>query len=247
MMVTASFRFYAGLNDFLSPAHRQRSVAAPCARQATSKHMIEALGVPHTEVGLLLINGEAASLERVLRDGDRLAIYPAFSTLDIGALRALPPLPEHIRFVADVHLGGLARMLRMAGYDTVYEATLHDAEIAACAAREQRIVLTRDRELLKRSEVTHGCYVRALKPVLQLQEIDGRIGLAAQARPFTLCLRCNTPLHAVDKQRVHAMLPPSVRESRHSFQQCDRCQGIFWEGSHWEKMRGTLAAIGIAA
>ncbi len=162
-MVTAHFRFYAGLNDFLPPQRRGRDFTCVCARAATVKHMLEALGAPHTEVAIVLINGESCGFDRLLRDGDRIAAYPAFMRFDVRQLQRLPGMPSGPpRFVADAHLGGLARMLRMAGFDTLYDYQFDDPEIAAIAAREQRIVLTRDRDLLKRRNVEHGCYVHAL-------------------------------------------------------------------------------------
>ena len=243
-MVTAHFRFYAGLNDFLAPHRRHREFACACARAATAKHMIEALGVPHTEVTILLVNGESCGFDRLLRDGDRVAVYPAFKTLDVRPLQRLAALPAGpLRFAADVHLGGLARMLRMAGFDTLYDQHADDPDLAALAAREARIVLTRDRDLLKRRNVAHGCYVRALKAADQLKEIVERLDLAAQARPFTLCLHCNAPLHAVDKALVLDQLPPAVQAAHTEFSICDVCHGVFWKGSHWKRMCEVLANL----
>jgi len=244
IMVTAHFRFYGNLNDFVARERRGCTSAAVCARRATSKHMIEALGVPHTQVALILINGDTASLDRILCDGDRVAVYPPFETLDLGALRMAPP--STLRFIADAHLGGLARLLRMAGFDTLYDHDLDDTAIAAIGAREERIVLTRDRDLLKRRVLTHGCYVHALKAELQLKEIVERLDLAGKASPFTRCLHCNLPLRDVNKDEVEAQLPPAVRATQVSFRRCDLCQGIFWQGSHWKRMCGVLADIRIA-
>lgn len=243
-MVMASFRFYEELNDFLPRQRRKVEFSCECARAATTKHMIEALGVPHTEVELILVNGESADFHRILRDGDRVAVYPKFETFDITPLLRLRARPlREMRFVADAHLGGLARLLRMAGFDTVYDNNIHDAEVEALAENEHRVALTRDRELLKRSGVTHGCYVRALKPALQLAEIFQRLDLARSARPFTLCLSCNTPLHPVDKATVYERLPPSVRVAHNEFLTCDHCHGVFWKGSHWRRMCELLNQI----
>lgn len=242
-MVTATFRFYEELNDFLAPARRKVAFDCACARAATTKHMIEALGVPHTEVELVLVNGESAGFEQLLRDGDRVAVYPKFETFDIGPLLRVRERPlRTLRFVADAHLGGLARMLRMAGFDTLYDNNFEDGHIEAVAARDNRVVLTRDRELLKRRTITHGCYVRALKPAQQLREIFDRLDLASSAQPFTLCLHCNAPLDAVDKAQVLHALPPSVRVLHHEFFCCAVCGRVFWKGSHWKRMRELLDA-----
>lgn len=240
----ATFRFYAELNDFLAPERRQREFACRCARAATTKHMIEALGVPHTEVELVLVNGVSVGFDRLLEEGDRVAVYPKCETLDVTPLLCVRERPlRETRFVADAHLGGLARLLRMAGFDTLYDNHFHDSRIAAVAAAEQRIVLTRDRELLKRREITHGCYVHALKSAEQLREIFERLDLARSARPFTLCLHCNAPLHAIAKALALPRVPPAVRERYQRFSICDICQRVYWEGTHWQRMRALLDQV----
>jgi uncharacterized protein with PIN domain len=243
-MVTATFRFYEELNDFLAPDRRQREFSVPCARAATTKHMIEALGVPHTEVELILVNGESAGFDRQLQDGNRVAVYPRFEAMDATPLLRVRDHPlRNPRFVADSHLGGLARMLRMLGFDTLYDNHFHDDSIVAIAEQDRRIVLTRDRELLKRKAVTHGCYVHALKSEEQLREVAERLDLARSARPFTLCLHCNAPLRTVDKASVLDRLPPRVRVCYDRFSICDACGRVYWEGSHWRNMRRLLDGV----
>ena len=242
-MVTATFRFYEELNEFLAPERRKREFESPCARAATTKHMIEALGVPHTEVELILVNGESVGFDKLLEEGDRVAVFPKFEMLDITPVLRVREHPLRvIRFVADAHLGGLAHLLRMAGFDTLYDNNFHDKEIETIAAQDRRIVLTRDRELLKRRTITHGCYVHTLKPSEQFCEIVDRLDLGRHTRPFTLCLECNTPLHPIEKVRVLDRLPESVRERFENFSTCDNCHRVFWEGSHWQKMSNLLHA-----
>jgi len=252
-MVTATFRFYDELNGFLPRARRGREFATPCARAATVKHMIEALGVPHTEAALVLVNGESSGFGRPLEEGDRVAVYPRFETLDVTGLSRLPqgsqtaqaPQASRIapRFVADAHLGGLARLLRMAGFDTLYDNAYRDDEIVAIAAAEDRIVLTRDRELLKRRAVSRGCYLHAIKPEAQFRELFERLGLAPGAQPFSLCLHCNLALRAVDKALVLDALPPSVRELHEEFTTCEACRRVYWKGSHHKRMRALLDTV----
>ena len=246
-MVTASFRFHEELNDFLPRERRGREFATPCARAATTKHMIEALGVPHTEVERILVNGESSGFGRLLEEGDRVAVYPRFDTSGAGAPLRVGErprrLPSAARFVADAHLGGLARLLRMAGFDTLYDNGYRDDEIVAIAADEGRVVLTRDRELLKRRSVIHGGYLHALTPAAQFRELFERFGLAARARPFTLCLHCNLPLRAVAKEAVLDRLPPSVCELHDAFNTCDCCGRVFWKGSHHKRMLAMLASV----
>lgn len=170
-MVTANFRFYAELNEFLAPGRRRHAFDSPCAQSATVKHMIEALGVPHTEVELVLVNGESVGFGLMLEEGDRVAVYPKFETFDVSPLLRVRDTP-----------------LRMAGFDTLYDNNFGDSEIAAIAAQQGRIVLTRDRDLLKRRSITHGCYLHAQKPAQQLRELFERLDLARSVRPFSLCL-----------------------------------------------------------
>ncbi len=242
-MVTATFRFYEELNDFLPPERRRREFTVPCARAATTKHMIEALGVPHTEVELILLNGESVGFGTLLSEGDRVAVYPQFEAFDIAPLLRVREQPlRDTRFVADCHLGALAHLLRMTGFDTLYDNGFADDEIERIAAAQGRIVLTRDRDLLKRRSITHGCYVHALRPQQQLREVFERLQLARCARPLTLCPHCNAALHAVAKAQVEHRLPPGVRELYHRFSSCDVCGRVFWEGDHWQRLRALVDA-----
>ncbi len=240
-MVVATFRFYEELNDFLAAHRRRREFSAPCARAATVKHMIEALGVPHTEVELVLVNGESVGFDRLLRDGDRVAVYPKFEALDITPLLRVREVPlRRMRFVADAHLGGLARLLRLTGFDTLYDNGYADDVVASVAVGDGRIVLTRDRELLKRRAITHGCFIHALKPSQQVRELFERLDLAGSARPFTLCLDCNAPLRSIEPAEAEPRIPPMVRGRYRRYSTCDVCERVFWEGSHWRRMRALV-------
>lgn len=243
-MTNATFRFYARLNAFLPVERRGQAFRCTCAESATAKHMIEALGVPHTEVALVLVNGTPAGLDWPIEEGDRIAMYPKFEQLDIGALAVIEPLPPGPpRFVADAHLGGLARLLRMAGFDTLYDNHFEDAAMAELANRERRVLLTRDRALLMHRMVLHGCYVHAIKPQAQLRELYQRLDLAAHARPFSLCLSCNVRLHEADRQAVLDRVPPRVQARHSRFLGCGQCDRIFWEGTHWQDMRALLDSL----
>lgn len=245
-MATATFRFHAELNDFLAPFRRRAEFTAALARAASAKHMIEALGVPHTEVGAILVNGASVGFGHALADGDRVEVHPRRGLPDVRPLVCLrPDPPRPPRFLADAHLGGLARFLRLAGFDTRYDNGIRDDDLVALALREGRVVLSRDRELLKRRVLVHACFVHALKPERQFAEIVLRLQLAAQARPFSLCLACNAPLRPVARAEVLERLPQRVRERHESFTACDGCGRVFWAGSHWRAMRAVLAAAGL--
>jgi uncharacterized protein len=232
-MASASFRFGGDLGRFLKREYRECAFSYACARAATLKNAIEALGVPHTEVGLVTVNGEPATLQRIVREGDAIEIHP-------WKMRKTGSVPI---FLADAHLGGLARFLRMAGFDTLHAPHLEDVEIRRIAQLERRVVLTRDRELLKCRDVTSGYYVRALKPQAQLHEVAARYGLAAQARPFTLCLNCNLPLQPVEKAHIVKRVPEQVSQLHDSFMHCHGCDRVYWPGSHYERMAATLRGL----
>jgi uncharacterized protein len=243
-MIRASFRFFAELNDFLPPAQRQQRVAHDCSSDATVKHMIEGLGVPHTEVDMILVNGEPVDFSYRLRDQDQVSIYPAFSLSAMptaSALRPEPPNPP--RFIADAHLGQLAKYLRMLGFDVLYRNDFDDAELASIAAREHRIVLTRDRDLLIRKEIVHGCYLHAVDGDAQVAEVVARYRLAGQARALTRCLGCNGLLRVVDKATVGHRVPDHSRMAYDRFYECEACMQVYWEGSHVVRMRQRVAAM----
>ncbi len=246
-MVRLTLRFYAELNDFLPPARRQ-AFAHAVMDQPAVKDVIQALGVPHTEVDLILANGEPVSFAYRVRDGDRVSVYPVFESLDIASLERLRPRPlREPRFVLDTHLGRLAAYLRMLGFDTRYERDADDATLADVSRGERRILLTRDLGLLMRDAVTHGYFVRAEHPERQLVEVLRRFDLREAIAPFTRCLRCNGPLVSVARDDIADRLPPRTLAHYTEFRQCPACGGIYWPGSHYERMRRLIARTLAAA
>ncbi|WP_119156215.1 Mut7-C RNAse domain-containing protein [Caldimonas tepidiphila] len=238
----AELRFYAELNRFLAPQRRGRAFAHAAAPHESVKHVVESLGVPHTEVALVLLGGEPVGLEhRPLRDGDRVAVFPAFRTL-APLQEAREPVPAPPRFAADAHLGRLARYLRFAGYDTLFRNDWPDAELVATAAAEDRMLLTRDRDLLMRREVRQGCYLHETEALAQFRELARRVGLAPEGGGAGRCMLCNAVLEPVPKAEVAAQLPPRTREHFDAFWRCPECARVYWRGSHWERMRRELGA-----
>ena len=230
-------RAYAELNDFLAPEGRGRTVARPFRPHQTVKDIVEAAGIPHTEVDLILVNGEPVGFSHRPEAGDRLAVYPVFETLDIGPINRLRPEPlRDVRFVADVHLGRLARLLRLLGFDTRWANDLDDDTLAELGRAEHRVVLTRDRRLLKRRRVTHGLFVRSERPVEQAVDVLRRLDLAGRLAPFTRCLRCGDALVTAPKDEVIDRLEPLTRQHYHEFRRCRACGQVYWRGSHHERL-----------
>ena len=223
-MKHAEFRFYAELNDFLPAERRFTSFLCGFTNTQTVKHLIESIGVPHTEVDLVLVNGQSVDFSRRVEDGDRVSVYPVFEAFDIAALTRVRPEPlRQTRFILDVHLGRLAAYLRMLGFDAVYRKDLHDEELSLIAGDQRRILLTRDRGLLKRSEVTHGYCIRQSSPREQLVEVLDRFDLARLVAPFTRCMRCNGLLEEAPKEAVAGQVPPASRSVHEEFRQCSAC------------------------
>jgi uncharacterized protein with PIN domain len=237
-MPRATFRFYQELNDFLPPAQRQVAFEHEWRGTSSIKHLIESLGVPHTEVDLILVNDRSVAWAYQPQEGDRVAVYPMFEALDITPLIRLRPLPlRDIRFVLDGHLGRLAAYLRMLGFDTWYQNHADDAVLAQISKEEQRILLTRDQGLLKRSAVTHGYWVRATAPREQLREVILRFDLQRQANPFTRCLSCNGLLQSATLDDVKDEVPENAARFYSEFWRCAACGKVFWPGSHFRRMR----------
>ena len=236
-------RVYGPLNDFLPPSLRQRAWVRRADDHSSVKDLLESVGVPHPEIDLLLVNDEPVGFDYLIRAGDRIAALPRFVGIDIAAVtRVRPEQPAIARFVADVHLGKLARHLRLAGLDTVYTNDAEDAALAAMAAREHRVLLTRDQSLLKRANVALGYYVRETSPRRQFVEVLRRFD-PGESQPFTRCLRCNGLLRTVGKADVDASLLPRTREHYDQFATCAGCGRIYWKGSHWARLQQALDAV----
>ncbi|MBF6424854.1 Mut7-C ubiquitin/RNAse domain-containing protein [Nocardia cyriacigeorgica] len=237
-------RVYAELNDFLPPQSRYRMLWRPVRPHQTVKDVVEAAWVPHTEIDLLLVNGESVDFGHRPRPGDRLAVYPVFETLDIGALTRVRPRPlRDPRFLVDVNLGGLARLMRLMGLDIRCEFAADDAELARISAAEHRILLTRDRGLLARRIVTHGVFVRADRPEDQIVEVITRLDLADRLAPLTRCVRCGGLLAEVDKSEVADRLQPLTLRYYDTFRQCRGCGRVYWAGTHQRRLDDLIARI----
>jgi uncharacterized protein with PIN domain/sulfur carrier protein ThiS len=234
---TAMVRFYAELNDLLPVAERFHDLEVPVGVGETVKDLVEARGVPHAEIDLILINGHPARFDHRVRAGDRISVYPVFESLDISSIGRLRPEPlRTTRFVVDANLGTLARYLRLCGFDTLYRNDIDDEELAATSRAERRVLLTRDVGVLKRRVVTHGYFVRATSPSDQLVETVRRFDLSADIHPFTRCMTCNDLLAPVDKQDVIDELEPGTARFYDEFLRCWSCLDIYWRGAHYENL-----------
>ncbi len=243
-MGVALFRFYEELNDFLTAGSRGKEVSYSFSGNPSVKDAIEALGVPHVEVDLILANSSSVDFSYKLRNSDYISVYPVFESFDITPVTHLRAKPlRDMKFITDVHLGKLAKYLRLCGFDTLYDSVYSDDMIINTAITEKRIILTRDRVLLKNKKVTHGYWLRSEQPGQQLKEIFTRLDLKGSVLPFSRCLECNSPLINITKQEIIHNLQPKTRQYYDVFKQCPQCGRIYWEGSHYERMRSFIEKV----
>ncbi len=239
----ALFRFYAELNDFLDEA-QQGLVSYAFDGHPAVKDAIEAQGIPHTEVDLLLANGVSVGFEYQIQDSDRISVYPVFESFDIQPLVQLRQAPlRELRFAVDVNLGKLTRWLRLLGFDVLYRNDYDDAELARVAVAQSRVVLTRDRRLLHRKEISHGYWVRSVDPDDQVEEVLHRFQLERLVRPFHRCLPCNGRVHPVAKSQVLDKLEPKTRRYYDEFYQCESCLKVYWKGPHYLRLKEKLVCF----
>ena len=239
-----TFRFYEELNDFLP--HARQKIALDYAFNGTPsvKDCIEAIGVPHPEVDLILVDDVSVAFDHLLRGGERVAVYPMFERLDITPLNRLRPKPlREPRFVLDVHLGKLARYLRLLGFDTSYDRDYVDATLAAISRTERRILLTRDKGLLKRKEVTRGYWLRNTRPRLQIAEVVEALDLQRAVRVFSRCMVCNHALETVDEAAVRDALPAGLRGQFGRVSRCLGCARLYWPGSHYDRLAELVSSV----
>lgn len=206
-------------------------------RYAPVKDVMESIGIPHTEAGRININKRSdTDFFYVPCPGDLVQIYPPQPPVDVTIPDLLHPCPlDRIAFLADVNVGKLARLLRIAGFDTAGNNHLSDRQIAHIAEQERRIVLSKDRDLLKRKNITHGRLVRSVQPWDQLIETISFFGLWKRMSPFTICPVCNGRLERVEKEKIRDQLEPLTRLFHDTFRQCSQCGKIYWRGSHQKR------------
>lgn len=238
----ALFRFHDELNDFLPGHYKNLQIQYHFDGKPSIKDSIEAIGVPHTEVDLIVVNRNSVDFDYHLQDGDEALVYPVFNEVGISNKVKLKEKPEPV-FIVDVNLGKLVKLLRMCGFDAIYSNKYTDHDIAELANGKKRIVLTRDRRLLKHGTITHGYWVRSTDPDQQIYEVIRRFDLFPIVKPFNRCLECNGLIKPVEKDEILDQLEPKTIQYFNEFYQCLVCKKIYWKGSHYEHMSKFLDNI----
>ena len=237
-------RFYEELNDLLPKGKRKIEFRHEYIDKTSIKDVIESYEVPHTEIDLILANGKSVNFDYIIEDGDRFAVYPQFESFDIEEIQHLRPKPlRKPKFILDVHLGKLAKYMRMLGLDTFYKNDLDDEEIINISIKQRRAILTRDKGILKNKSVTHGYFVRNTDPEKQLFEIAERFHLKNEVKEFSRCIECNEILQRIEKDEIIERIPDKVKNFYEEFFICRNCDKVYWKGSHTEEMEKLIQKI----
>jgi uncharacterized protein len=240
----AVFRFYEELNDHLSKDRKKKEFIYSFNGNPTIKDVIEAIGIPHVEVDLILVNGQSVDFKYKLQHNDFVSVYPVFELIDISDAIRLREGPLRItKFVLDVHLGKLTKFLRLLGFDSLYRNDYSDPEIIEISLNEKRIILTRDLGILKNEKVAHGYWLRSQDSKEQLQEVLKKFDLYSKINPFSRCIICNGKLKEISKTQVINKLEPRTMQFYDEFFQCITCKRIYWEGSHFFKLKNFIEDI----
>jgi len=234
-MSRIDIRFFDDLGIFLPHYQRMQWIQLDINGTPSIKHIIESLGIPHTEVGLVIVNNQTTNLDQIAQDCDRVLVFShrhVGQSLRLGK-QCLDPSPL---FILDNHLGKLARYLRILGFDVTYRNDYTDEQLALLSNQQGRILLTRDRHLLMRKIVQLGYCLRSLEPRIQILEVLDRYHLRGQIQPFKRCLDCNYELISIDKEEILPQLEPLTMKYYDEFHICPNCNRIYWKGSHYEHM-----------
>lgn len=238
------FQFFEELNDFLSPQHRNITFNHNFKGRVSVKDLIESVGVPHTEIDFILANAKPVDFTYHVQHKDEINVYPLSEIMGVAGLSKMRREPlSTFRFIVDSHLGKLVKYLRMLGFDSLYNSNYSDTELAQLSHSENRILLTRDRGLLKHRIVNYGHFVKQTQPLKQLQEIIQWLNINHITHPFTRCILCNGLLADVNKRDVEDHLLPKTKENYTEFKQCLKCKHIYWKGSHYQKMQKLISNI----
>jgi uncharacterized protein with PIN domain len=243
-ILKATFRFYEELNDFLPEEIRKTSFQAEFTGKRSIKDMIEAMGVPHTEIDLILVNGSSVDFNYIVQEGDRVSVYPIFESLNIENVTRLREMPlRKTSFIADVDLGDIVKYMRCLGFDVYFNTSLTPREIIEISKQDTRIILTKSTKLLKFKNVTHGMYIRPGTTEDQVKRIIDNLDIRDQARPFSRCLLCNSLLTDIPKERVWDRIPPKTREWCDQYTYCQSCDRLYWKGTHFVRMKKRIDRI----
>jgi uncharacterized protein with PIN domain len=244
-MADITFTFHNNLKGLLNKELACRpSFLHHLERRASVKDVIESLGVPHAVIGGLTVNGRESDFNYILLNKDSVLVNPLTPPVNPLAPHILRPTPlPGISFVVDVNAGKLAMLLRMLGFDTLYENDARNGKLAEIASSQNRILLTRDVSLLKRKIIMHGYLLQDQDPTQQAIKVVRLYDLKTKIKPMSRCMPCNGMLEPVTKEAIMDRLEPLTKKYYHTFHICRDCGKIYWPGSHHEKIMDCIELI----
>ncbi len=243
-MSKATFRFYEELNDFLPRHRRKTDFEAEFTARRSIKDMIEALGVPHTEIDLILANGKSVDFKYILKDGNRISVYPVFESLESEKVTHKQKKPlRRTRFIADFNLGNIVRYMRVLGFDIYSDSSLTRDKIIELSKKENRIILTTSRTPLKFKDISHGIFLRPGSVEEQIRYVMDYLDIKDKVKPFSRCLRCNEKLTSIPIEGISDRIPPGTKSFCNEYTYCETCDKIFWRGSHVDEMQKVVERI----
>ena len=235
-------RFHGDLSVFLGSKARDVVIERQLAEKTSIKDVIESCGVPHPEVDLILVDEQTVGFDYTLANDAKVEVFPV-KNRDTNRTEKRLQTISISRFVADGHLGGLTRNLRLLGFDVAHDQGADDRQLLDVMVRENRALLTRDRPLLMHRIVQHGYYPRSQNADEQTIEVVRRFDLSKLIAPFARCLRCNALLEEATKAEVIDELEPLTKIYYDQFRRCPDCKQIYWSGSHFPKLQKRIEEI----
>ena len=242
-MPKANFRFFGRLNDLIRKEWRNKNFEYEFIGNPSIKHIIEAIGVPHPEVGRVTANSQDIDFSYLLKEGDHITVFPSYQNSTESINLTVWQKNEIPNFLLDNHLGKLATYLRMLGFDVLYAGDSDDEMLADISYNQDRILLTRDRGLLKRKQVRYGHCLMSKSPKNQVLEVLQRFNIADKAQLFSRCARCNGALISVEKKEIIDRIEPKTKQYYDEFHICQLCDQIYWKGSHFDRMESQLQSL----
>jgi len=235
-------RFHGDLSVFLGSKAGDAVIERRLAEKTSIKDVIESCGIPHPEVDLILVDEQTVGFDHTLANDTKVEVFPV-QNRGTGRTEIRLQIIGIVKFVADGHLGGLTRNLRLLGFDVAYRQNADDRQLLEVMVRENRALLTRDRRLLMHAIVQHGYWPRSQNADEQTIEVVRRFDLSELIAPFTRCLRCNAMLEVVAKADIIGKLEPLTKIHYHQFRRCPDCKQIYWSGSHFPKLQKRVEEI----
>ena len=237
MKIKVTIRFYEELNEFLKAGIRKQDLLVDAEKGLSVGALIESQGPPCSAVDLILVNGQAVDFDYMLQSNDRVSVYPVFERFNIESVSCLEQAPlRNLKFICDVHLGRLAKYLRMLGFDTLYNNDYDDNILIRLSNAHNRILLSRDKALHFNKKLRRRYLVKLTEPGKQVREVVEFFDLKNDITPMTRCLECNGSVYPVSRETVKHRVDEYIFETNNSFTECTGCGKLFWKGSHYDSM-----------